>query len=359
MTGAPVRRTPVRRTRTAAVAKTSAAAEIAMRDPAMDIPAILAPEGIVPEAAIPAGAGTYDELENAPEIGFWRLAMERFLHHRTATVSLAILAVIVASALVLPLVQGDLYRVQDYRHPYGAPLHLVSSPPFLAGDWHHPLGTDDLGRDELARLARGARVSLTVGIAAMIGYLVIGGILGAVAGYFGGWLDNVLMRITDIIIATPFFLTVIAVSAAFGGVSLFKIIVIIAALGWVEIARLMRSQFLSLRESEYVQAARALGASDWRIISRHILPNALTPIIISATLGVSGIILLEAALGFLGYSIPSPEPSWGNMISSFEDALLKEHYYLFIFPCVALITTALCINLVGDGIRDALDPRQR
>jgi peptide/nickel transport system permease protein len=121
----------------------------------------------------------------------------------------------------------------------------------------------------------------------------------------------------------------------------------------------MRAQFLSLRESEYVMAARALGASDWRIITRHILPNALTPIIISATLGISGIILLEAALGFLGYSIPPPEPSWGNMLQTFEEYLLGNHYYLVIFPSLALVLTALCINLIGDGIRDALDPRQR
>jgi peptide/nickel transport system permease protein len=121
----------------------------------------------------------------------------------------------------------------------------------------------------------------------------------------------------------------------------------------------MRAEFLRLRESEYVQAARALGASDWRIISRHIIPNALTPIIVSATLGVSSIILLESALGFLGYSVPPPEPSWGNMLQSFETYLLQDHGYLVFYPAFALVVTALCINLVGDGIRDALDPRQR
>jgi ABC-type dipeptide/oligopeptide/nickel transport system permease subunit len=152
---------------------------------------------------------------------------------------------------------------------------------------------------------------------------------------------------------------VIALTAATGGVRLSTIIIVIAAVGWYEIGRLMRAQFLSLREQEFVQAARALGASNWRIITRHILPNALAPIIVSATLGVSAIILTEAALGVLGYSIPPPEPSWGNMLGKFEEYILESHEYLVIFPATALVLTALCINLVGDGIRDALDPRQR
>ncbi|TMD33472.1 MAG: ABC transporter permease [Chloroflexi bacterium] len=191
------------------------------------------------------------------------------------------------------------------------------------------------------------------------GYIIIGGILGALAGFYGGWIDNALMRLTDVIIAMPFILVVVAVTAAFGGVSLTVLVLVIAGLGWFEIGRLMRAQFLVLRESEFVQAARALGASDVRIIFRHIVPNSLAPIIVSATLGVSGIILLEAALGFLGYSIPPPEPSWGNLLSGYEEALLRNQAYLVAFPALALVTTALCINLVGDGIRDALDPRQR
>jgi len=301
----------------------------------------------------------YDELEHAPELGFWKLAGIRFLHHRVATVSLGVLAFIVLAAIVGPILEGNQYKVLDYQSPYHPPVHLQLAPPFLAGDWHHPLGTDEVGRDQLARLVRGARVSLTVGLMAMIGYLLIGGTFGALAGFFGGWVDQLLMRVTDVIIASPFLLVVIAVTAAFGGVSLFKLIIILSILGWFEIARLMRSQFLSLRESEYVMAARALGASNFRIITRHILPNALTPIIVSATLGVSGIILLEAALGFLGYSIPPPEPSWGNMLSNFEQYMLGGYLWLVLFPAFALVTTALCINLIGDGIRDALDPRQR
>jgi peptide/nickel transport system permease protein len=306
------------------------------------------------------------EVAEPSEIGFWRLAVVRFLHHRTATVSMAILTIIIVSALLVPVLQGDLYRVQDYTHPYGAPFLFHSKAVALPGGltfsvpWSdHLFGTDGLGEDEMARLIRGGRVSLTVGLLAMLGYIIIGGLFGAIAGYYGGWIDNVLMRTTDVIIAMPFILVVIAVTAAFGGVSLTVLVLVIALLGWFEIGRLMRAQFLVLRESEFVQAARALGASDIRIIFRHIVPNSLAPIIVSATLGVSGIILLEAALGFLGLSIPPPEPSWGNMLNDYQESVLRNQTYLILFPSLALVVTALCINLVGDGIRDALDPRQR
>ncbi|TMB88240.1 MAG: ABC transporter permease [Chloroflexi bacterium] len=306
------------------------------------------------------------EVAEPSEVRFWRLAVIRFLHHRAATVSLVVLLFIVGSAIVLPVFQGEPYRIQNYRNPYTQPFvfhaRVIALPVGLSVTvpWSdHLLGTDDLGRDELARLVRGARVSLTVGLLAMLGYIIIGGILGALAGYYGGWIDNALMRLTDVIIAMPFILVVVAVTAAFGGVSLTVLVLVIAFLGWFEIGRLMRAQFLVLRESEFVQAARALGASDYRIIFRHIIPNSLAPIIVSATLGVSGIILLEAALGFLGYSIPPPEPSWGNLLGQYEEALQLGKTYLVAFPAIALVTTALCINLVGDGIRDALDPRQR
>src|SRR5207302_6221905 len=295
------------------------------------------------------GSAKADEFGAAPELGFWRLAVIRFLHHRVATGALIILAIIVLSAIVVPIITGDLYRIQDYRHPYKPPVQSVQ----------HIVGTDDLGRDEFARLLRGARVSIMVGVLAVVGYLLIGGTLGALAGYYGGWLDNALMRFTDIIISAPFLLVVIAVTAATGGVRLSTVIIVIAATGWFEIGRLMRAQFLVLREQEFVQAARALGASDVRIIFRHIVPNSLAPIIVSATLGVSGIILLEAALGFLGYSVPPPEPSWGNLLSQYEEEIQLGKLWPLAFPAIALVTTALCINLIGDGIRDALDPRQR
>jgi len=324
----------------------------------------LAAEGTLRTAAAKEDLVVAD-IPEASELGFWRLSAMRFLHHRAATASLVILIFIIVTAVIIPIFQGDLYRIQDYTHPYGPPFQFHSRVISLAGlsvtiPWtDHLFGTDGLGSDEMARLIRGARVSLTVGLLATLGYIIIGGLFGALAGYYGGWIDNALMRLTDVIIAMPFILVVIAVTAAFGGVSLTVLIAVIALLGWFEIGRLMRAQFLVLRESEFVQAARALGASDFRIIFRHIVPNSLAPIIVSATLGVSGIILLEAALGFLGLSIPPPEPSWGNMLGTYEEDVLRGTAYLIAFPATALVVTALCINLVGDGIRDALDPRQR
>jgi peptide/nickel transport system permease protein len=322
-----------------------------------DIPAVVSSNPITDTAVHVSDAidlerqSAHTEAEDleAPEMGFWKLATVRFLHHRVATASLIILVLIGLTALIVPVIQGDLFRTQDYVHPYGAPFK----------DMNHVLGTDELGRDVTARLIRGARVSLEVGILAMVGFIIIGGTLGAIAGYYGGILDNLLMRFTDLIIAMPFILVVVAVTAAFGGVSLTKLVLVIALTGWFEIGRLTRAQFLVLRESEFVQAARALGASDFRIIVRHIFPNSLAPLIVSATLGVSGIILLEAALGFLGYSIPPPEPSWGNMLTSFQEYISNDKLYMVFMPSAALVVTALCINLVGDGIRDALDPRQR
>jgi len=325
----------------------------------------LAAEGALRQAAASEDL-VVAEVAEPSEVGFWRLTVVRFVHHRAATVSLLILMFIIVTAVIIPIFQGDLYRIQDYTHPYGSPFQFHSRVIALPAGMNvtipwsdHLLGTDGLGSDEMARLIRGGRVSLTVGLLATLGYILIGGILGALAGYYGGWIDNALMRMTDVIIAMPFILVVIAVTAAFGGVSLNILVLVIAFLGWFEIGRLMRAQFLVLRESEFVMAARALGASDFRIIFRHIVPNSLAPIIVSATLGVSGIILLEAALGFLGLSIPLPEPSWGNMLSTYEEDVLRGTAYLIAFPAIALVTTALCINLVGDGIRDALDPRQR
>ena len=325
----------------------------------------LASEGALRKQAAAADL-VVAELAEPSEVGFWRLAVVRFLHHRAATASLLVLLFIIVTAVIVPVLQGDLYRIQDYKHPYGGPFQfhsrVIALPAGLSVTipWSdHLFGTDGLGSDEMARVIRGGRVSLTVGLLAMLGYIIIGGVLGALAGYYGGWIDNALMRLTDVIIAMPFILVVIAVTAAFGGVSLTVLVAVIALLGWFEIGRLMRAQFLVLRESEFVQAARALGASDYRIIFRHIVPNSLAPVIVSATLGVSGIILLEAALGFLGLSIPPPEPSWGNMLGDYEDQVLRGQAYLIAFPSIALVTTALCINLVGDGIRDALDPRQR
>src|SRR3989475_1093249 len=212
-----------------------------------------------------------DEFGGASELGFWRLSVIRFLHHRVATGALIILGVIVLAAIVVPIITGDLYRIQDYRHPY--------KPPFQS--LQHFFGTDDLGRDEVARLLRGARVSIMVGVLAVVGYLLIGGTLGALAGYYGGWLDNALMRFTDIIISAPFLLVVIAVTAATGGVRPTTVIIVIPATGWDQKGRVMPGQSPVPRGEEVGPAGRAPGAFTGPINVRHIPPHAPPPTIVS------------------------------------------------------------------------------
>ena len=221
--------------------------------------------------------------------------------------------------------------------------------------WHYPLGTDDLGRDVLTRILYGARISLLVGFVAVGIATFIGIILGAVAGYYGKWVDGILMRFVDIMLCFPTFFLILAV-IAFLEPSIWNIMIIIGLTGWMGVTRLVRAEFLTLRERDFVQAARALGASDRRIIFRHILPNAMSPVLVSATLGVAGAILTESALSFLGIGVQPPTPSWGNMLIVGKQTL-GTAWWLSAFPGVAILLTVLGYNLLGEGIRDALDPR--
>jgi peptide/nickel transport system permease protein len=223
--------------------------------------------------------------------------------------------------------------------------------------WQHPLGTDDLGRDVLVRILYGARISLLVGFVAVGIATLIGIVLGAVAGYYGRWVDTVLMRFVDIMLCFPTFFLILAV-IAFLDPSIWNIMIIIGLTGWMGVARLVRAEFLSLRERDFVLAARAIGASDGRIIFRHILPNALSPVLVSATLGVAGAILTESALSFLGIGVQPPTPSWGNMLIAGKQTL-GTAWWLSVFPGLAILITVLGYNLLGEGIRDALDPRLR
>jgi peptide/nickel transport system permease protein len=223
--------------------------------------------------------------------------------------------------------------------------------------WQFPLGTDDLGRDVLTRILYGARISLLVGFVAVGIATAIGIVLGALAGYYGKWIDATLMRFVDIMLCFPTFFLILAV-IAFLEPSIWNIMIIIGLTGWMGVARLVRAEFLSLRERDFVQAARALGASDRRIIFRHLLPNALSPVLVSATLGVAGAILTESALSFLGIGVQPPTPSWGNMLIVGKQTL-GTAWWLSAFPGVAILLTVLGYNLLGEGIRDALDPRIR
>jgi peptide/nickel transport system permease protein len=266
--------------------------------------------------------------------------------------ALAGLAVIVATVLVAAAAPA-LAPTDPVRNDL---LARLTPPMWLAGgDRAHPLGTDTLGRDVLSRLIYGARVSLVVGLAAVAMAGVIGVALGLVAGYYRGWLDDSLMRLGDIHLAFPVLLLGVALLSVLGA-SLANLILVLALSGWVTYARIVRGETLSLVEREFVAAARALGAKDLHVLSRHILPNVWPPIIVVATFSVARVIIAEASLSFLGLGIPPPAPSWGAMLDEGRN-YITTGWWLALFPGLAILALVLGVNLVGDWLRDLLDPR--
>ncbi len=267
---------------------------------------------------------------------------QRLRHNRMALVGGLIVLVMFAMAAAASLISAD-------------PAAIDVSQRLLPPSWQYPLGTDDLGRDVLVRMLYGARISLLVGFVAVGISCLIGILLGALAGYYGGWIDALIMRFVDIMLCFPTFFLILAV-IAFLDPSIWNIMIVIGLTSWMGVARLIRAEFLSLRKRDFVLAAQALGATDGRLIFRHILPNALTPVLVSATLGVAGAILTESALSFLGIGVQPPTPSWGNMLITGKQTL-GSAWWLSVFPGLAILITVLGYNLLGEGIRDALDPR--
>ncbi len=291
----------------------------------------------------------------APRETLWGEVQRRFRRHRLAMWGALILALLVAAVVVGPLV----YRVPIDEIDFRAKLQGPS--------WAHPLGTDDLGQDLLARMLYGGRISLAVGVAAMLIAITVGTLIGAVSGYLGGTLDHLLMRITDLFLSLPqlplLLLIVYLFRDALRGVlgpeaGVFVLIVaVIGGLRWMPVARLVRAQFLSLREKEFVEAARGLGAPPLRQVARHILPNAVGPVIVAGSLDVATAIIAESTLSFLGLGFPPDIPTWGRILFDAKDNLdFAPHWALF--PGTAIFLTVLSINYIGDGLRDALDPRR-
>src|SRR5262249_50588044 len=235
------------------------------------------------------------------------------------------------------------------------PAYTPTDHIFAPISAQHPLGTDDLGRDVLARMLLGARVSLSVGISAVIVAMLIGATVGALAGSYGGWLRTLLMRSTAMVLAVPPLLILFVLSLTFADHSFKSIVLLTAAFGWADVSRLVRGEFLSLKEREFVLAARTLGAGDFRLIVRHILPNAAATIIVAATLGIGSAIIAESVLSFFGFGLAVPLSSWGVMLADSRDFFISHPAFLWA-PGLAILVTVLCVNLMGDGLRDALDP---
>ncbi|MDQ6826232.1 MAG: ABC transporter permease [Candidatus Eremiobacteraeota bacterium] len=282
--------------------------------------------------------------------------LKRFCKHKLAVVGVAVLAVMIfVSVFAHSLAPADPNFI-DNAHWNGYPL-----APGIAG---HVLGSDENGRDLLSRLMFGARISLTVAIFAVLMEITIGTVLGALAGYYGGWTDYIIMRVTDVFLSIPLLplllvlTAIVAASSSKAALSFGVIVVIIGALSWPPVARLVRASFLSLREREYTEAARALGNNDMRIIFRHLLPNAVAPIIVQATLEVANVIILESTLSFLGFGIQPPTASWGNMLAN-ATSNMAIAWWAAVFPGSCILITVLAINYMGDGLRDALDPNMR
>ncbi|TFH38051.1 MAG: ABC transporter permease [Chrysiogenales bacterium] len=318
--------------------------------------------------------------------GYWSGVWKEFSRNRLAVAGLAIVLMLILMAVIAPLLansrpylyvdEGRVYfplffshddlheadlRKDEYRgfkifppvrYSYSEyDLDSIVVPPGRS----HLLGTDEQGRDLLARMIHGSRVSIFIGFIAVFIYVTIGIIVGSIAGYYGGWIDIVISRIIEIIMCFPAFFLILTILALVGP-SLVSVMVVIGLTGWTGIARIVRGEFMKLREADFVLASKAIGAKDWRIILRHILPNALAPVLVSATFGIASTILIESSLSFLGFGVQPPTPSWGDILSQSRD-FMDFAWWLTLIPGFAIFITITAYNLVGEGLQDAIDPK--
>jgi peptide/nickel transport system permease protein len=324
--------------------------------------------------------------------GYWRLVARQYRKRKMAVAALFFLLFLGITAIVAPFLASDrpIYMVLDgksYLFPnlvdykalrsvdfrrwapgegeYALRTPIPHGPHrfdlynrFCSPTVNNPLGTDTLGRDVLTRLIWGARVSMSIGFVAEGIAVVIGVIIGALAGFYGGKVDVVILRIVEIVMLFPVFVLIITL-ISFLPPSIYNIMIVLGLVGWTTVARLVRGEFLKLRESEFALAARASGLRDSRIMFRHLLPNALSPVLVSATFGVAGAILIESALSFLGFGVPPPTASWGELLYQSKAYLHRGAWWLAVFPGIAIFSTVTAFNLVGNGLRDAMDPRMR
>jgi peptide/nickel transport system permease protein len=300
--------------------------------------------------AVPAAAGaagqSVDEVDLIPVRTYWQLVRQRFVQHKLAVIALFVLSILIAVAIIVPTLTGTLYA--------RANLSRVSANATIEA----PLGYDEIGQNIAVRLAKATQTSLIIGFASVLIIAGVGSVVGALAGYMGGWVDNVLMRFVDVVLSLPVFFIILMIVSFFGVGDVRVVVIAIGITGWTLAARLIRAEFLRLRDADYVQAARALGAGHRRIVMRHMLPAAMAPLVVAAALGVADSVVVEAALSFLGFGISLPEASLGNMLNNAQQYFFGNPERPF-YPGIVLILIVLCASFLGDGLRDALDPRQR
>ena len=288
------------------------------------------------------------ETVETQHIGFVALVWRRFRKHKLALIATVLLVLLAGSAILAPWIAPYDPDHVDYSAFNG-------TPPTSA----HIMGRDFSGRDVFSRVLFGGRISLLIGFSSMATAIVLGTFLGAIAGYFGGWVDNIVMRLTDVMLSFPLYLLLFVLSAFISGntgkQNITMIVLVIMAVSWTYIARLVRGEFLSLKEREYIQAAKAMGVSPAGIITRHLLPNAIAPIVVNATLLVGNNIILESVLSFFGFGVQPPTSSWGSMLADAQENMATAPWAA-IYPGLMILLTVLSVNLLGDGLRDALDP---